>query len=107
MNLYSDDLNYLLAAMTGEHHAVGEAELPPTPAILQKPVDLVNIWRWFWYMTWPGQTGTIAGAGGADVTLPSSDSAMAVYDLADVDWLTPGMAYRVTGCRFCAEDWAA
>jgi len=108
-NIFSDDLNALFVSLVSFHPAIGKAELPPTPAVLVKPVVFVNVWRWLWYQSITGETATIEDPSGvgASVNLPDSDSAMVVYDLANVAWLTQGMVYQVIGCQFSGEDFEA
>lgn len=109
LNIISDDLLFLYAQMIGDHQAIGKFELPPTPVVLVEPVAFVHLWRWLWYMTIVGETATISDPSGAnpDTTLTSSDTVMVVYDMADVDWLTPGQVYELAGCQYAAEDWSA
>ncbi len=101
MNIYSDDLNALYALLEPFHRAAYPVPSTATAVIAHR-------WRWLWYQTTTGgYTSSIKDPSGVspDVTLPSNEGSLAVFDLADVAWLTPGQFYNVTGVAFAIEDW--
>ena len=100
LNIISDNLNFLYTALVGDHSAI----LDMTTG---DDAGFIHQWRWLHYITRTGEQGSVKATGQTDVQLESSESVMAVFDLADVSWLTQGMAYRVTGCKYAAEDWEA
>lgn len=100
LNIISDDLNALFSALAGFHSAI----LNMTTG---DDAWFIHQWRWLHYMTRTGEQGSVKATGQTDVQLDSSESVMAVFDLADVSWLTQGMAYRVTGAKYAAEDFEA
>lgn len=100
MNILSDDEIDLNSRLAGYHFAL----MPMGQDITGDDAGFIHVWRWLHYMTRTGEQGSIKATGQTDVQLTSSESVMAVYDLADVSWLTQGMAYRVTGAKYAAED---
>ena len=102
MNILSDNEAFLFGALQGMHTAL-------KPMGTGEEAQFVNVWRWLHYQTRAGEQGSIKDPSNInpDVQLNSSESAMAVYDLANVDWLTQGQAYRATGLSFAAEDFEA
>lgn len=101
LNILSEDLDAIAVGLDNVNWAT--AELPADGA------TFVNVYRWLHYQTTPDETGTIIDPSGigASQSLPSSDSAIAVFDLADVPWLLPSRVYTLTGCTFALEDWDA
>ncbi len=100
MQIYSDDLTALYAAMVADHTAIRQTEASDTLAF-------VNLWRWLHYQSASDETATLSDPAGVgeDVTLGDSESAMASYDLSQVAWLTTGQVYTLTGVVYASEDW--
>ena len=104
MNKYEDAIAFLQAALGDENHAVRDND----PAMEGGGVDLyiVNAWRWLHYQNNVDEAAKIQDISGAnpDSSLTESETSMAVYDLGNVSWLTPGQVYRVVGCKYAVED---
>jgi len=106
---YSDSLNALYAAAaSGQQMVIDKRIVTEDGTGREERFYFVHSWRWLWYWTTTGQTGTIVDPGGTsgDVTLPDV-TVMTAYDLSGVTWLTQGAIYSVTGVDYAAEDYEA
>lgn len=101
LNILGDDIVALNAKLAAYNYPCPTLDSGASAAF-------VNIYRWLWYQSY-GSDATIVDVAGVEdsYTLPESTGAMAVFDLATVDWLTPGRVYAVEGCRYALEDYAA
>lgn len=101
LNTLSDNQAYLSGVLGGIQPAV--------PAVGGKTLAMVHVWRWLHYWTTDETTAQIGDPSGAGepVSLADSGGAWAVYDLAQVSWLSQGQVYTVTGVDYVAEDASA
>lgn len=101
LNTLSENQVYLSGVLGGIQPAV--------PYVGGEALAMVRVWRWLHYWTTDEATAQIGDPSGVNesASLPDSDGAWAVYDLAQVDWLSQGQNYTVTGVDYVAEDFGA
>jgi len=115
LQAYSDSQDTLNGLITPAKYfmMVSSRHLNQNNTTVQHRIGFVHMFRWLRYkndvsLVSPYPTLDVViydlSTGNDPVTLPESSSAVGVYDLLSITWITVGGKYVIDGAKFAAES---